>query len=143
MLESALSGALKSAARNLLHASGLTAGIRFWYRDGVRILMYHRFPRQSELEAQCRHLATYYRPVSLSTALRERPSNAVVVTIDDGYRDFVTNAWPIFKAHSIPALVYVATDLPDLNSWLWTDQLTQFLREQGDLGAGQKRLKIG
>lgn len=97
--------------------------------------MYHRFPAQSELEAQCRHLARHYRPVSLSTALRERPPGAVVVTIDDGYRDFLINAWPIFKAHSIPALVYVATDLPDLNSWLWTDQLTQFLREQGDLNA--------
>jgi peptidoglycan/xylan/chitin deacetylase (PgdA/CDA1 family) len=132
-----LSGAVKSAARNLLHASGITAGVRFWYRKGVRILMYHRFPAQSELDAQCKHLSTYYRPVSLSTALRERPANAVVVTIDDGYRDFLTNAWPIFKAHSIPALVYVATDLPDHNSWLWTDQLTQFLREQGDLGAAE------
>ncbi len=41
----------KNAARGLLHASGLTAGIRYWYRNGVRIIMYHRFPAQSELEA--------------------------------------------------------------------------------------------
>jgi len=131
----------KSAARSLLHASGLTAGIRYWYRNGVRIIMYHRFPPQSELEAQCKHLKKHYRPLSLteiSESLAGRkppPPGAVVITVDDGYRDLLVNAWPILKAWSIPVLVYVATDLPDHHSWLWTDQLQHFLVQQGDKAA--------
>jgi peptidoglycan/xylan/chitin deacetylase (PgdA/CDA1 family) len=131
----------KSAARRLLHASGLTAGIRYWYRNGLRIIMYHRFPLRSELEAQCEHLKKHYRPVSLSevseSIARRKllPPRPVVITVDDGYRDFMVNAWPILKAWSIPALVYVATDLPDHHTWLWTDQLRHFLVQQGDNAA--------
>ena len=100
--------------------------------------MYHRFPAGNELEAQCEHLRRHYRPVSLTEALESLQGSkpglrgAVVVTVDDGYRDFLVRAWPVMRAFSIPALVYVATDLPDHNTWLWTDQLTQFLKEQGD-----------
>src|ERR1041385_5996876 len=143
-----LSGVTKSVARKLLHASGLTAGIRHWNRKGVRILMYHRFPGESALEAQCEHLKKCYQPVSLTEAAdsleKAKSRGAVVITVDDGYRDFMVNAGPVFKAYSIPALVYVATNLPDHNSWLWTDQLTQFLKEQGDSGAAstiKERLK--
>jgi len=131
----------KSAARNLLHASGLTAAIRYCYRNGVRIIMYHRFPPHSELEAQCEHLKKHYRPLSLtevSESLARRkppPPGAVVITVDDGYRDLLVSAWPILKAWSIPALVYVTTDLPDRHTWLWTDQLQHFLVQQGDKAA--------
>ncbi len=52
------------------------------------------------------------------------PPGAIVVTIDDGYRDFYLSAYPVLKAHGIPALLYVATDLPDKHTWLWTDQVT-------------------
>jgi peptidoglycan/xylan/chitin deacetylase (PgdA/CDA1 family) len=128
----------KNAARGLLHASGLTTGIRYWYRNGVRIIMYHRFPAQSELEAQCEHLKKHYQPLSLTevseSLTRRKPAlrGAVVITVDDGYRDLLVNGWPIFKACSIPVLVYVATDLPDHHTWLWTDQLRHFLAEKGD-----------
>ncbi len=112
--------------------------------------MYHRFRIPDQLEAQCEHLKKHYRPVSIteaSEALRggkRAPDGSVAITVDDGYRDFLVNAWPIFKSYGIPALVYVATDLPDQNTWLWTDQLTHFLIEQGDRGAAvtiKQRLK--
>lgn len=131
----------KSAARNFVNASGVTAGVRLWYRKGLRILMYHRFPPQNELAAQCEHLKKHYRPISLTEAAgtlerrRPTPPGAVVFTVDDGYRDMLVNAWPVLKAWSIPVLVYVATDLPDHHTWLWTDQLRHFLMEQGDTAA--------
>ena len=139
----------KSAARGILNASGVTAGVRYWYRNGVRILMYHRFPAQSEFAAQCEHIRRHYRPVSLSEAaeslMRGRSAaGAVVITVDDGYRDFLANAWPVLKASGIPALVYLATDLPDHHTWLWTDQLRHFLVQQGDTSAAEtiaQRLK--
>jgi len=109
--------------------------------------MYHRFPNGSHLEAQCEHLRKHYRPISLTegaAALRSRhvPPGAVVVTVDDGYRDFFANAWPIFKAYSIPALVYVATDLPDCNTWLWTDQFSRYLADRGESDATAKKDRL-
>jgi peptidoglycan/xylan/chitin deacetylase (PgdA/CDA1 family) len=110
--------------------------------------MYHRFPASNHLEAQCEHLKKHYRPVSLTEAAESLRSGkpqpgAVVFTVDDGYRDFLA-AHPILKAHSIPALVYAVTDLPDYNSWLWTDRLTNYLQKNCDLetaAAVKRRLK--
>ncbi len=112
--------------------------------------MYHRFGAPNGLEAQCEHLRKHYRPVSMTEAAealrggKRAPEGSVAITVDDGYRDFLAQAWPVFKSYGIPALVYVATDLPDQNTWLWTDQLTHFLIEQGDRGAAvtiKQRLK--
>jgi peptidoglycan/xylan/chitin deacetylase (PgdA/CDA1 family) len=74
-------------------------------------------------------LRRFYHPISLSEAahaLRSGaplPPNAVVVTVDDGYRDFFEIAYPVFAAHKIPATVYLVTGFMDGELWLWTDQL--------------------
>ena len=39
------------------------------------------------------------------------PDNAVVVTFDDGYKDNFLNAFPILKQLSIPASIFLATDV--------------------------------
>ena len=89
--------------------------------------MYHRFPRESALEAQCAHLKKYYRPISLTEVgwwlqkQRPLPPQAIVFTVDDGYRDFFVNAFPVLSAYSIPAMVYLATDMIDQGSCLWVD----------------------
>jgi peptidoglycan/xylan/chitin deacetylase (PgdA/CDA1 family) len=148
LLESHLSVLAKAAARRLLGPLGYTAGLRRRYRHAVRILMYHRFPASNHLEAQCEHLKKHYHPISLTEAAEslrsgKSPPGAVVFTVDDGYRDFV-DAYPILKAHSIPALVYVVTDLPDHNSWLWTDRLTHYLKRTGGVESAtdlKRRLK--
>jgi peptidoglycan/xylan/chitin deacetylase (PgdA/CDA1 family) len=41
------------------------------------------------------------------------------VTIDDGYRDTLHWAYPIFKAHAVPFAVYVPTSFPDRIGELW------------------------
>lgn len=37
------------------------------------------------------------------------PSRPVVITIDDGYRDLYTNAFPILQAHGFRAVAYIVT----------------------------------
>lgn len=37
------------------------------------------------------------------------PANPVVLTFDDGYRDFYTTAWPILREHRFKAVSYVVT----------------------------------
>ena len=119
----------KQTAARLFHYSGGTALIRNRFRGAIRILMYHRFPEGSLFEEQCAHLARNYRPISLSEAAemiagrKTIPDRAIVVTVDDGYRDFLEVAFPALERHRIPATVYLTTDLPDRNGWLWVDQL--------------------
>lgn len=43
----------------------------------------------------------------------------VVFTLDDGYLDNYTIAAPIFIKYKIPFTIYVATDFPDKNAFLW------------------------
>jgi len=43
----------------------------------------------------------------------------VCMTIDDGYRDTLTWAYPILKKHGIPFAVYIPTSFPDRLGELW------------------------
>lgn len=61
----------------------------------------------------------------------ERPSHPFVVfTLDDGYVDNYTTAWPIFRKYNIPFAVYVATDFPDHKANLWWYALEDYLSHQ-------------
>lgn len=62
------------------------------------------------------------------------PPNAMLVTFDDGYRSFYTNAYPILKAMNIPAVNFVITkdlehpeqsNIPSLSR----DEIRQMTRE--------------
>lgn len=49
----------------------------------------------------------------------ENLSKAIVITLDDGYADNYTHAYPIFKKHDIPFIIYVTTSFPDNTAILW------------------------
>ena len=43
----------------------------------------------------------------------------VSFTLDDGYLDNYTTAYPIFKRNNVPFCIFVATDFPDKKAILW------------------------
>ena len=43
----------------------------------------------------------------------------VSFTLDDGYLDNYTTAYPIFKRNNVPFCIFVATDFPDRKAILW------------------------
>ncbi|RLC11162.1 MAG: hypothetical protein DRI24_19200, partial [Deltaproteobacteria bacterium] len=51
----------------------------------------------------------------------------VVITIDDGYRDFLDVAFPLLKARSLPATLFVTTGFIDGRLWFWWDRLAYLL----------------
>jgi peptidoglycan/xylan/chitin deacetylase (PgdA/CDA1 family) len=116
---------------------GGLAALRFLHRHKLRVLMFHEFDEGygASLESICEHISRHFEPVSLAAitaAMRGQaslPSNAVAVTIDDGYRNFLTNGHPIFKRHRIPTTVFVVAGFADRRLWLWTDQLTFLVNE--------------
>ncbi len=80
--------------------------------------------------AQIAMVARQFDPVSLPDVLASLddpaslPRRAVLVTFDDGYRDFATHAWPVLRAASVPATMFVATGAAtDPSTAFWWDRL--------------------
>jgi len=118
----------------------MTAPLR---RSAVVVLMYHRITRPEDpfkggdveqfrdqmlwLKRHCRLIAPeeYFGAVQRPSRLRP----AVLVTFDDGYRDYHDNAYPVLHELKIPAVVFVATSFLGSNRLIWTDAVTwAFLR---------------
>lgn len=123
---------LKDLAVAVFHRGGGLRAVRWWNRSGLRILMYHGFSgpaAAASLARQCAHIRRHYSPVSMSRVARwlaggePLPQNALAITIDDGYRDFLTVAHPVFQEYAIPVTVFVVTDFLDGALWLWPDRV--------------------
>lgn len=120
--------ALKSAAKAAFHHAGGLAAARWFNRNRLRILMYHRFSDRAALARQCAHIRRHYQPVSMAAVSewlhngRSLPPYALAVTVDDGYADF-REAAPIFAEYGIPATVYLVSDFLDGKTWLWFDRI--------------------
>ncbi|HKA00424.1 MAG TPA: polysaccharide deacetylase family protein, partial [Candidatus Solibacter sp.] len=119
---------IKKIARQAFHATGGLGVARWTRRRSLRILMYHRFKDRDSIAQQCAHIRAHYTPVSLSHAAGWLcdggwPDNALVVTVDDGYRDFYQLAYPVFREYGIPATVYLVSEFLDGRQWLWVDRV--------------------
>ncbi len=120
----------KRLAKAALHSLGIVAGLRRLTRNRVRILMYHRFGADTRgLEQQCEHIRRHYNPIALQDLAanyatgRPLPPNALVITVDDGYRDFLTCAHPVLHRFGIPSTVFLVSDFLDGKLWMWWDTL--------------------
>jgi peptidoglycan/xylan/chitin deacetylase (PgdA/CDA1 family) len=93
-------------------------------RNRLRILMYHAIDSNQgdrltvtpeKFAAQMAYLSTNgFSVVSLERALLDLKSGtnrdrSVVLTFDDGYRDFLTNALPVLESYKFPATMFVVT----------------------------------
>jgi peptidoglycan/xylan/chitin deacetylase (PgdA/CDA1 family) len=101
------------------------------------ILMYHRIAdsgpsdlrryrlEPAELERQLDHLRSAgYRGVTLEEwrvaceRRRPLPGRAVLLTFDDGYSDFASQAWPLLRRYGFPATVFlVAGEMGGASRW--------------------------
>ena len=109
--------------------------------------MYHRFgPDTQGLREQCNHIKRYYRPVSMNSIAdwlhrgKALPENAVAVTVDDGYRDFL-HAHPVFREFEIPVMVYLVSDFLDGQVWLWWNQI-EYAFQHTALRSGDLKLPL-
>lgn len=133
-------GWLKQTVFTALELSGMLA-LAERLASGLPILAYHgvtaRSPHdpanrrglhvpRAEFERHLQLLARHHRPTALSKVVEalgrgeELPRGAVALTFDDGYRNFVTQAWPLLRRYGVPVTLFVTTEEPGR---LWEDQL--------------------
>jgi peptidoglycan/xylan/chitin deacetylase (PgdA/CDA1 family) len=121
----------RETARVVLHKMGGLALLRWKHRADGRILMFHAFSESccAQLDSLCGYLSRQFDPVPLSRitdAIEGRaciPENAVTVTVDDGYKNFLEHGYPIFRKYRIPVTVYAVSGFTEGRLWLWSDQI--------------------
>lgn len=121
---------LKQLARVAAHYSGAIDVVRRLNQNRVRILMYHRFPREfsATFDRQCAFLASNYDVIPLAEAAQrlqrnESVANVAVITVDDGYADFHDVAFPILRKHRLPATLFVTTGFVNRTCWMPGDRV--------------------
>ncbi|MBI4096719.1 MAG: polysaccharide deacetylase family protein [Candidatus Levybacteria bacterium] len=53
------------------------------------------------------------------------PNKPVVLSFDDGYRDFYTDVFPILKKYDVKAVVYVVSGFLDQPNYMFTEQVRE------------------
>lgn len=77
-----------------------------------------------------------YESESLADALAgHRPSKPVVLTFDDGYADFYTQAWPLLMKYGFSGTIYIITNRLGSAGFLTTDQLVTLANAGVEVGS--------
>lgn len=104
----------------------------------VRILLYHRVEYLDDdynmqavtpdnFESQMCYLSEHYDVLSLDSSIEDWFENgsrdAVIISFDDGYYDFLHNAVPVLEKYHIPATIFITTGNIDSAQENWTDSI--------------------
>jgi peptidoglycan/xylan/chitin deacetylase (PgdA/CDA1 family) len=123
-------------------------------RKGAIILFGHRVTEDREgffggippalFERQIRYLSRSYHFVTLSSLVASiyssRPvqPNSIVLTLDDGFGDNYTNAFPILRKYGVPATIFLCVNSIERGELPWIQRLGYILqhakRESVSLG---------
>ncbi len=136
---------LKTFKKYLLASKLFFSMSRGVTRNLPRIFMYHRFTKENVdrwgalkadfLEWQLLQISKGWRVLPLGKYLelsiddKKAPKNTVILTIDDGYSDFYSVAFPLLKKFDFPATLFVTTDFIDGKIWLWPDRIKYALEQ--------------
>jgi peptidoglycan/xylan/chitin deacetylase (PgdA/CDA1 family) len=127
-------------------------------RNGTLILCYHRIAEGVEdpfylcvspgnFAAHLEEMSRAREPSTLADISVPSRRPRVVVTLDDGYRDNLTNALPIAAAKGVPITVFVTSGILGNHHGMWWDRLGTLLRSRPphvtDIDLPTVRLPLG
>jgi len=139
----------KIAFCNILYLAGVSRMLQHKYRKRLLVVAYHGITRSKNpppawtllpapiFEQQICWLAKHYHPVSLREVLSaittdvQLPHNAVLITLDDGFRNNMTVAYPILKKYKVPAVIFLTVDFVNTDHFFWVDELLLAIIEAG------------
>lgn len=127
----------------------------------LSVLMYHQvlpehdFMRPYEMTAKIfsqhlEYLTANFTLLTLSDALNKLhsnslPSNAAVMTFDDGYENNASIALPMLNKYGVPASFYIASDFLNGGA-MWNDKVLEAVRRwpagKLNLAIGEKKLEF-
>ena len=131
----------------VLDNEGLRQVVSSVYRwRGLLVLNYHRIgdpgnsswdrdlwsASEQDFSHQVEYLARDFDLVGVSDleeALRENAARCVMITFDDGYRDNYEAAFPILRAHGVPATFFLTTGFLDRRRIAWWDEIAWMVRK--------------
>jgi peptidoglycan/xylan/chitin deacetylase (PgdA/CDA1 family) len=126
----------KATAARLFGLAGGYAVTRLATAGTAKILMYHRFCDEPHgrscsrlsLRRRLEHYARHHTVLTMqqfTAALADNavPKNALVLTVDDGYRDFCTIAAEELLRVGVAVTSFVTTEFIDGTCWIWTEKL--------------------
>ncbi|HEY9160787.1 MAG TPA: polysaccharide deacetylase family protein [Desulfomonilia bacterium] len=129
---------IRSAYTGILYYTGILNG-----RQSV-ILCYHRvlpagsdelkfiqpgmFVTTETFEKHMQYIKKNYKIIPLEQLMENpRVENTCIITFDDGWYDNYKYAFPILKKYSIPATIFLATNLIGTNTWAWPDRISYYI----------------
>ena len=114
--------------------------------NGILSIMYHRFNenkypstniRMEVFEEQIKLIRdlnyNFYNP-NLFIDNFDKPKNKkeILITIDDGFKSFYTEAWPLLKKNKIPFILFVSTEPVGKNGYMNWEEIKEI--ENSGLG---------
>lgn len=139
---------LRRVVSFIAYYSGLSS---IWYflfaRRAVRILAYHGIECSltnsyavsfNNFEKHMQHLSKYFNVISLDQyqkRLQQKksfPPDTVIITFDDGFKNFYERAYPVLKKYRLPATCFVITSKVESNSayFMYWDELRKLLSDE-------------
>lgn len=154
-------GRLKASVANAFAAVGGFALTRLATARQPKVLMYHRFSESPRARFCCRasfrnqveyfarhHTVLTMAQFAAAVSANAVPKNALVLTVDDGYRDFCQVAAEELLRVGVPATFYVTTGFIDGTCWIWTEKLAWICEQLPDgditvnLGGSRQTFRI-
>jgi len=96
------------AADDNHHQDGISPGLLRRYFDYLKKHRYRVVPLANYIKALLNHEDTY---------------KTVVFSVDDGYRDFYLNAFPVFREFGYPATIFITSDFIEKKLFFWWDTI--------------------
>jgi len=111
---------------------------------GIIVLMYHRFDENKypstniKINNFIEHLNLikknhfkFINPNNFENALLDlKDEKKILLTVDDGFKSFYDNAWPILKKQKIPFILFVNTREVGTNGYMNWDQIREIAKEK-------------
>ena len=111
---------------------------------GIIVLMYHRFEEHKYPSTNIK-IADFIRHIDLiknnqfsfinpnkfeSALLNQKTKKKILLTIDDGFKSFYDQAWPILKKQEIPFVLFINTREVGSNGYMTWKQISEISKEK-------------
>lgn len=129
----------KKILSRVIYFSGINSLLRL-NKNKTIILTYHRIVKKpfldyvtkEEFEKQMIYLSKNYNVVSLQDYIDYKGNipNAVIITFDDGYKDFYENAYPVLKRLGLISTIFVSTKNIGSSDMYWWDKMEYIIEKK-------------